>query len=89
MEVTGHADSGPLGADMVCAAVSSLCYTLEAALRRMGCLRFAEFLSGGVILEGEASGSGAAMWEALATVTGGLRLLCEEYPMNVKMTEDG
>ena len=40
LTVDGHAEEGPYGHDIVCAAVSALTFTLEAALR--GLFRWAK-----------------------------------------------
>ena len=92
LRIRGHACYAPHGADIVCAAVSTLGYTFAAALQRL--------YSEGVlccpprIREGEGSlcllgcadqVHAAALGQTYETVKTGLTLLAESYPAYVRL----
>lgn len=89
LEVSGHADHGKKGEDIVCAAVSSLFYTLGEALYQS-----TDMLSAMPIVKTE-DGVGYIWSNAKPpyqgniqrtywTVLVGLELIAKEYPNNVK-----
>ncbi|MHB1316165.1 MAG: ribosomal-processing cysteine protease Prp [Christensenellales bacterium] len=88
---SGHAQAAQDGPNIVCAAVSMLCYT-----RLKSCLRLQErgllvslshsFAPGEVRIFAEAAGRGKrALTCACETVMGGFVLLCDEYPGQVEV----
>lgn len=90
MRITGHANSGPVGQDLVCAAVSGITYCLAARMEML----YKQHKARGVVVEmgkgnariGAAPGSqcGCAVREAYETTFAGLCLLQEKYPECIK-----
>ena len=74
MEFSGHAGAGEPGRDLVCAALSTLMYTLIAALPG------AEVTMG----DGRCRVSGGEAG-AYAVIAAGARLLAEAYPQFVRL----
>lgn len=72
MELEGHAGTAGYGADLVCAAVSALVYTLEESLRQTGGLREAVLEPGYARVLGRGP--------AVEVVAQGLRLLAACRP---------
>jgi uncharacterized protein YsxB (DUF464 family) len=88
-EVRGHAEAGPRGADIVCAAVSVLTRTALAVLSgRPGLVSRGEAPERGVfLLETKAEGPGRDFLAAAgAFFLEGLRSIALEYPKNCHMT---
>lgn len=89
-EVHGHAEAGPKGGDIVCAAVSVLTRTAEAVLSgRSDVKSRAEAPERGVfLLEAEAlNGQGREFLAAAgAFLLEGLDSVAREYPKNCRMT---
>lgn len=85
LTATGHARSARKGSDLVCAAVSALMQTLEAALSEENIPAAAERGSGRMSVEAE---DGPRSRLIFKTVAAGLRLVESAYPENVKMNEE-
>ena len=93
LEVWGHANSAEYGKDLVCCAVSSLTYALEAHLMRHDEYR-------GVTTRNPVDAAFKATArpkllydnrcrEVFETVMDGLRLLARNYPDNITIIERG
>ena len=88
VSITGHAGSGEVGHDLVCASVSILAYTLASLVRNFG-----EGVQRGVTVdlnEGEALISCDPVEDfrcsiklVFDTICTGFELLAQEYPENV------
>ncbi len=74
LRFSGHAGAGAPGRDLVCAALSTLLYTLIAAAPEAA----VELGEGSARVRGGDGG-------AYAVVAAGLRLLAAEYPRHVRM----
>lgn len=82
LTVRGHADYGPYGQDIVCAAVSALVYALVGALEDGG------RLESSVLKEGLAVVEGKGECDREFAMTGqGLRLLARQYPQYISVKE--
>lgn len=82
IEIIGHANYGPSGCDIVCAAVSILSTVLIQRLIEVDAKPYYEYLSGRVIVEYKEN---EKTIEILNTILCGFRLLTEQYPDNVKI----
>ena len=89
--IDGHAGYGDYGSDIVCAACSTLGYTLmqqAAAMHEAGALREMrqEHAAGHILLDFEArEGAEKAVEAAVQTILGGFALLAEKYPDYVRL----
>lgn len=82
----GHADYGKKGEDIVCAALSTLMFTLPAALKR--CRIPMRFVSGDGYFLAEALPAPNQQKSAelvFATVRAMVEILAEQYPDNIRM----
>lgn len=89
-ECKGHAEYGPRGGDILCSAVSTLCYTLErylsGAFERGLIINYNEsFSEGYVIISFEYADTffTTCVEEAVNAVLGGFTLLSESFPDHV------
>ena len=87
MEFKGHAGGGEAGKDLICAAVSTLMYTLIEAVGN----HFEALMPNIYMADGEASvscspgkGHKAVCWTIMETVFTGCELLAKEYPEHVQ-----
>lgn len=83
-QCTGHAGYAQSGEDILCSAVSVLCYTLDEYLKRAHgegrLLRYiSSFASADVTIEFEPRNSDRVLLEAVNAVLGGFALLAENY----------
>ena len=88
LDVTGHAEFGNVGQDIVCAAASMLGYTLLARLREIGGVAYARADSGCMTIraaECRDEDVHRSMREAFETVRAGFELLAHQYPENVEV----
>ena len=92
LRIRGHACYAPHGADIVCAAVSTLGYTFAAALQRFysegalsGSPRICEREGFLCILGRADKAHAAALGQTYETVKTGLTLLAESYPAHVRL----
>lgn len=89
LEVSGHAGHGKKGKDIVCAAVSTLFYTLGETLWQSSSMLYEEPLvkeeeGDGYIVchpKEEYEGNIATIY---MTIVIGLQMIAEQYPQNVK-----
>lgn len=100
IEFKGHAEAGEYGRDLVCAAVSILVQTLARTLQRAEQRGRTKF-GADVQEKGPDKDMIKALWADPAIgnrmeiksyfrfCVNGMRLLAEEYPRNVKVTEVG
>lgn len=82
LTVTGHADYGPHGADIVCAGVSALTYALLASIEKLGGTILEAWVTSGdteIISQG-----GDSAFEVALT---GLELIAEKYPQHVEVID--
>lgn len=86
MRITGHAGFDEVGRDIVCAAVSVLIQTLAQHLNDTADLHYVDY-DGRQIREIMADGRNAMI--AYETVMTGLRMIADQYPDNLKLTEGG
>ena len=82
LSVKGHAGHGLQGADVVCAGVSTLVFTLLHELIRLDIEHSRRMRPG--LVEIEAAGG----FEQFDTVAAGLMILAENYPGNVEFKAD-
>lgn len=87
MEIKGHAGHAETGKDIVCAAVSTLGYTLANVYDKMmddGELDNLEItiLKGYMLVEAYGTGKAEIVFETIAT---GLFMIAEKYPENVRV----
>ena len=90
LRIRGHARYAPQGADIVCAAVSTLGYTFAAAVQRLeaeGALVCRPHIREGVlsVLARADQAHSAALAQSFETVKTGLRLITESYPEHVRL----
>ena len=82
LTVTGHADYGPHGADIVCAGVSALTYALLASAEKLG---------GHIVYCNAESGNVKIVCynadSAFEVALTGLELIAEKYPQNVEVID--
>lgn len=86
LDVSGHAEYGNAGKDIVCAAASMLGYTLLARLREVNGVAYAHADSGSMTIRADKCRDYAVyriMQEAFETVRAGYELLARQYPDNV------
>ena len=92
LRIRGHARYAPQGADIVCAAVSTLGYTFAAAVQRLEAegalvcrphIREAEGVLS--VLARADQAHSAALAQSFETVKTGLRLITESYPEHVRL----
>lgn len=89
-ECTGHTGFDARGSDILCSAVSVLCYTLEDYLLNMEqCGRITrlvrDFRDGSVFIEFVcASDDDVPLLQAVDAVMGGFRILADSYPEHIK-----
>lgn len=86
MRITGHAGYDEIGKDIVCAAVSALVQTLAQYLGNTADLHYVDY-DGAQIREIMADGREAMV--AYETVMTGLRMIADQYPDNLLLTEGG
>lgn len=93
MELSGHAGYGPVGCDIVCAAVSILSQTLIRNLEKFsdrGWYVLEYELDGGeCYIHCKASGYYSMIVEMFRFTMEGLKMLAEEYPQHVQIIETG
>lgn len=79
IQVSGHANTAPIGADIVCAAVSALTLTLMIGLRDIACVGIHESVEhGNICIEWqEMNDTGKAL---IDTWYLGMCHMAEEYP---------
>lgn len=90
LTVSGHAEYADDGADIVCAACSALSGTFATMINNLPIAAFVKFDSGRtkVIINCKGSGTYALQVKyAIDFVMLGYRLLAEQYPDNVIITE--
>lgn len=80
----GHAEYNNEGNDIVCSAISCLMYTYAHYCYNKADVRCKHQLIPGdsiIVVEGDVD-------EAYTMLKGGIKMLCEAYPNNVKITTD-
>ena len=92
LSIRGHACYAPHGADIVCAAVSTLGYNFAAAVQQLytegaldGPPRIREEEGSLCVLGCADKAHGAALAQTYETVKVGLQLLAESYPEHVRL----
>ena len=92
LRIRGHACYAPRGADIVCAAVSTLGYTFAAALQRLhsegalsGPPRIHEEEGFLCVLGCADKAHSAALAQTFETVKTGLMLLADSYPNHIRL----
>lgn len=94
IEASGHAEAGPFGSDIVCAAASMLCATLrqcaqdEHAAGRVVLDEVQEVSGRFRIVVKDGGGPSRFRHQADAICTG-LKMLAEAYPRNVRFEDAG
>lgn len=83
IKMTGHADYGPSGKDIVCAGVSALTYAFAASLNELGggCKLLDDGKELNIVYK--ASGKEASFLTDAFFI--GLELIAREYPKNVQI----
>ena len=92
MRIDGHAEYGPHGSDIVCAAASALAYTMVRWMEdHSDYIRAAdiyEYMNGYVSLNFDTRPDRAAdVRIAMGVIEGGFRLLADRYPEHVAVRE--
>lgn len=87
LEMNGHADYAPIGSDIVCAAVSTLCYTFAQEIENLGIdERNIDIGSGYSVIECKPNKQNKAVYDVVAeTILTGLKMIAKEYPDNVNI----
>ncbi len=82
--VSGHAGTAPVGRDLLCAAVSALCETLERGLGRYDPDSHRSLGEGSFHYRGQPGVEAAAL---IWTFAQGLKELAKDHPRHLKWTE--
>lgn len=92
LNIKGHAGSGEPGHDLICAAVSALCHTLEANLQHLDGIGFladyhAEIKPGKAkFVFKAAEGNQAVVRNTVNNIAVGFEILAQKAPENVRYT---